>query len=84
MGYTTNQVEVATSLKRQGVRNLPKHAGPAPYRWDSQADKFALAGHDVGQTPSQIAASLSANGYIASTAEVALSLNKQGMQNGSL
>lgn len=46
--------------------------------WDAHAEAFALSGHRSGQTVSQITAQLCRNGYMATTANVVSSLNRQG------
>lgn len=81
-GYKVTSEQVAASLTSQGEQNLRWHAEhhpPPPSGWDAQADAFAIDAHNLGETVPQIAASLCRNGYVASKAQVATSLNSQGV-----
>lgn len=74
-GYTVTETDVADILHRQkeAQKNVPT------FCWNAQADKFAAAAASMGHPVAQITAKLWENGYRATTADVAASLQRQGL-----
>lgn len=62
-------------------QNSATPAEPPRFRWDAQADSFALSAHRTGQTAPHISQQLCLHGYSSTTAEVVDSLRRQGVQN---
>lgn len=86
-GYSATRWDVMDSLEKQEKEKkpvlVPQAAVVVPkYRvWDKDANEFALAQHNAGQTVQQIATQLIKNGYTATRAEVASRLHNLGVQN---
>ena len=79
-GYNPTKAEVVANLHGLGAQNVSWGVVAVPkFRWDAQADTFAMAAHRAGQSVSQISAQLCRNGYAVTTAEVTASLNKKGV-----
>lgn len=78
-GYNVSSAQVEESLRRQGV-NVPwTPKADATFGWDAYADAYAVSQYRSGQTVSRITAHLCRNGYMATTALVVASLNRQGL-----
>lgn len=73
-GYDATNAIVSASLHRQ-IDGLERVGSP----WDHHADDIVLFAFRCGQRVPQIAATLHRNGYQASVALVAASLNRQGI-----
>lgn len=75
-GYTATETDIIACLHRQ--KEAQKEV-PASLSWNAQADTFAVAAVGMGQSIAHITRQLCENGYTTSTAEVAASLQKQGV-----
>lgn len=63
----------------QTERTTLESRPPPPYRWNAEADTFAIAAHRFGQTATQISTQLCRNGYEVTAADVTASLSRQGI-----
>lgn len=71
----------------QGNQGFPPYSPPGHFapqssqgrHWDSQAARFAIEAHRSGQTVMHIWSDLRRRGYVVNAAEVAASLNAQGV-----
>lgn len=72
-GYKATETNVVDIWHRQGLQE-----GVPTFRWNAQADQFALAAAGMGHSVSQITSQLCENGYTATTADVVASLQRQG------